>query len=196
MRPGAAGPRSTRKPGYRLTRRRRWPHGRRCCLRYDLQHRRRWRSDQERHSDRIWCQRRRRRFREKRVLWRRLINGDRNGLRHEAVLCECHRLACDGQGKHARRLTRLARPGAHIGAAWLRLELHGLRRRRWFWRSPGQHQRRASRERMAHRGGDGGEDKSNAGHDRFGPQGAGSLGLRRRDTGIGSAAALVLLQVW
>ena len=168
---GCQAHRSTRKPGYRLTRRRRWPRGRRWWLRYDLQQRLRWLSDQERHFDRAWRQGRRRRAREKRVLRGRLIDGDLNSLRQETVLCKCHRLAFDSQREGARRLTRLALPGAHIGAARYRLELHGLRRRRrrFAWRQT-EHQRRASCEGVAHRGRDSDEDESSAGHDRFGPE--------------------------
>lgn len=154
-------PRSTRKPGYRLTRRRRRPRGRECWLQRYLQHRLRWwRGDQERSADRIWRERRWQRLREKGMFRRRLIDGDRNCLRQEAVLRKCHRLAFDSQCQRARCLAGLALRGAHSGAAWDRLELHGLRRRRRrrLMHSQAEHQRRASREGVTHRDRDRDED--------------------------------------
>jgi hypothetical protein len=156
--------RSTRKPGYRGTRRR-------CWLRRHLQQRSRRRSDQERHFDGIWRQGRWWFVREKGMLRWRLIDDDLNRLRQESVFCKCHRLVFDSQREGARCLARLARPGAHIGAAWHRLELQGLRqRRRWFPRKPIKQRRRASREGTACRRRDSNEHKCNAGHDRLGPE--------------------------
>lgn len=104
------------------------------------------------------------------LLWR-LMDGDLNRLRQESAFRKCHRLAFDSQREGARCLARLARPGAHIGAAWQRLELQGLRRgRRWFPRKPIKHRRRASCEGTACRGRDSDEDESNAGHDGLGPE--------------------------
>jgi hypothetical protein len=158
--------RSTRKPPYRVIRRRWRLRTLRCRLRT-----RRWRSHAERHFYRIWRHGRWRSLREKGMLWRRLIDGDLNRLRQETVLGEGHRLGFDRQCEGAGCLTGLPLPGAHFGAGWFRLELQGLRRRR---RRPSlqrtERQRRAACERRTYRRGGGDEDESSARHDRFCPK--------------------------
>lgn len=176
--------RSTRKPGYRVMRwRRRWPRQHWCWLRQRrcyLDEWLRWRSYHEQNFYRIWFQDRWWSFREEGMLCWRLIDADQNCLRHESVLCKDHRLAFDRQCKGARCLARQTLHGAHIGAGWFRLELYGLwRRRRHPLLRQIELQCRASRERIAHRGRDSGEDEPNARHDRL-ESPKGRLGWRLR----------------
>jgi hypothetical protein len=161
--------RSTRKPVYRVTRwRRRRRLGRLRQRRCYLDEWRRWWRYQEQNFYRIWFQGRRRCFREEGALCWGLIDADQNCLRHETILCKDHRLAFDRQCKGARCSARQTLRGAHIGAGWFRLELHGLwRRRRHPLLRQIDLQRRASCERIAHRGRDSGEDEPNARHDRL-----------------------------
>jgi hypothetical protein len=50
------------------------------------------------------------------MLWRRLIGGDLDRLRHETGLCKDYRLAFDRQYESAGCLTHLSLRGAHNGA--------------------------------------------------------------------------------